>query len=353
MYLLIKVFLVSLIGCFSIIWLAKKIDWLVHEQDLYGVQKSHVNPTPSIGGLPVFLVFLFGSWNIGVESNVLVFFLLSSLPVFLAGLVEDITLRIPPIQRLFFAFVSILMAHILLGVGINNLGFDLVDDVLLNYSLLSLLFTLLVVGGAINSLNIIDGFNGLLAGYSILALLAIAYVSYTLNDELIVQLSLILATSILGFFVFNFPFGKIFMGDGGAYFIGFSLAVIGLMLVGRHKELSNWFVLLIFIYPMYELLYSMYRRKFVDRVYIHHPDAAHLHSLVYRKVISCDQFKHNKVVCNSMTAIVMLLLPLLSIIPAIIWFNNQMMLIISTLVFMLIYTIIYKYISSDKLKFNH
>jgi UDP-N-acetylmuramyl pentapeptide phosphotransferase/UDP-N-acetylglucosamine-1-phosphate transferase len=138
------------------------------------------------------------------------------------------------------------------------------------------------------------------------------------------------------------------MGDGGAYFLGFMLAIIGLILVDRHEELSNWFVLLIFIYPMYELLYSIYRRKIINKTDASQPDANHLHSLVYRKLISCKLFKHNKVICNSMVSPVMWLLSLIGIVPAMIWFDNQTMLIIWVFVFMFIYTFFYKLISSDK-----
>jgi UDP-N-acetylmuramyl pentapeptide phosphotransferase/UDP-N-acetylglucosamine-1-phosphate transferase len=278
---------------------------------------------------------------------------LSSLPVFVVGLYEDLSARVSPLIRLLSAFLSIVIAFFWLDIGISSLGFEWVDYVLTDYVIISLLFTLLIVGGAVNSLNIIDGFNGLLGGYSILAFLAIAYVAYTLGDDLILQLSLISTISVFGFFIFNFPFGKIFMGDGGAYFLGFILAIVSLMLVDRHEELSNWFVLLIFIYPMYELLYSVYRRKIIHKTDATQPDANHLHSLVYRKLISCNRFKHNKVICNSMTAPVMWLLSLIGIVPAIIWFDNQAALIIAVFTFMLIYTIMYRYISSDKIKFNH
>ena len=143
------------------------------------------------------------------------------------------------------------------------------------------------------------------------------------------------------------------MGDGGAYFLGFILAITGLMLVDRHEELSNWLVLLIFIYPMYELLYSIYRRKIIHKTDASQPDADHLHSLVYRKLISCDRFKDNKVICNSMTAPIMWLMSLIGIAPAAIWFDNQKMLIFALFMFMLIYTVFYRYISSDRVKFSH
>ncbi len=351
--LLLTVFISS----FAIIWVIVNLSMnrglFTNEADLEGIQKFHVDPVARIGGLPIFIAWFVAVFLSGDQFDLFFKIWLSSLPVFVAGLYEDLSARVSPLIRLLSAFLSIIIAFFWLDTGISSLGFEWVDYVLTDYVIISLLFTLLIVGGAVNSLNIIDGFNGLLGGYSILAFLAIAYVSHTLGDEMILQLSLISVASIFGFLVFNFPFGKIFMGDGGAYFLGFILAVISLMLVDRHEELSNWFVLLIFIYPMYELLYSVYRRKINHKTGATQPDANHLHSLVYRKLISCNRFKHNKVICNSMTAPVMWLLSLIGIVPAIIWFDNQAALIIAVFTFMLIYTIMYRYIASDKIKLNH
>lgn len=347
--LIILIFLISLFVSLSLILLARRFDGFIHKLDSHGVQKFHLNPTPSIGGLAVFLAFSFGLLNIDEKSNILVFFWLALLPVFVTGLIEDITLRVPPLHRLFFTFVSILVVYIWMKVGVNSLGFLWIDGLFFNFPALSLLFTLVMVGGAVNSLNIIDGFNGVLGGYSIMASLAVAYVAYSLGDNMITQLCLILSVSILGFFVFNFPFGKIFMGDGGAYLIGLILAIISLMFVERHEELSNWFVLLIFIYPMYELLYSIYRRKVIHKTDATQPDAEHMHSLIYKKLLAYKLFKHNKTMCNSLTAPFLWLLSLAGIIPAVIWHDNQILLIISAFVFMFIYTVIYKFVLSDSI----
>jgi UDP-N-acetylmuramyl pentapeptide phosphotransferase/UDP-N-acetylglucosamine-1-phosphate transferase len=342
--------LISLILTLVIILLPKK--WVTDLDDLTGVQKFHHQPTPRIAGIPVFMSFFIGLWYIDLQEVNYAFLLLASLPVFVSGVIEDIIVRVSPLKRMISTLVSIVMVFILLNVGIASLGFTPIDYLLSN-SIVSLLFTLLVVGGVVNAINIIDGYNGLMTGYSIFVLIAIAYVANILGDGLIVQLSLILIASLSGVFIFNFPFGKIFMGDGGAYFIGFMMATIGLMLGIRNDEVSHWFILLLFIYPLYETTFSVYRRKIIHDTDATQPDANHLHSLVYRKLISCDRFKHNKVICNSMTAPVMWLLSLVGIAPAIIWFDNQTALIIWAFVFMLVYTIIYKYISSERFKFNH
>ena len=197
-----------------------------------------------------------------------------------------------------------------------------------NYAIISLLFTLIVVGGLVNAINIIDGFNGLMIGYSIFVLLAIAFVANILGDGLVLQLSLLLVSSLFGLFVFNFPLGKIFIGDGGAYFIGFMMAIIGLMLGIRNEEVSHWFILLLFIYPLYETVFSIYRKKIVRGTSPSQPDGYHLHMLIYKRLVKCKTFKNNKVMCNSVTSPFLWVLSLVGIIPAIIWYDNQTMLII-------------------------
>ena len=331
-----------------IISLPKK--WTANEFDTIGMQKFHKNPVPHIGGALLFTGFFIGLWFLPAAQEIRLLLLVASLPVFIAGIAEDCTGKIGPTLRMIAALLSITIAFFYLDIGIRSLNFAWPDYLLSNFNFLSLLFTLLVVGGLINAINIIDGYNGLMAGYSILALLAIAYVSHILGDGLVFQLSLTLTASLAGFFVFNFPLGKIFMGDGGAYFVGLMMAVIGLMLGIRNDEVSHWFVLLLFIYPLYETAFSIYRKAIVRGTSVSQPDGYHLHMLIYKRVVKCKKFKNNTVVCNSLTSPFLWVLSLFSIIPAVIWFNNQTMLIVWAFVFMLVYTIIYRRIVHFKFK---
>ncbi len=331
-----------------IISLPKK--WTTNESDTFGVQKFHKNPVPHIGGALLFTGFFIGLWFLPAAQEIRLLLLVASLPVFIAGIAEDCTRKIEPTLRMIAALLSITIAFFYLDIGIRSLNFAWPDYLLSNFNFLSLLFTLLVVGGLINAINIIDGYNGLMAGYSVLALLAIAYVSHILGDGLVFQLSLTLTASLAGFFVFNFPLGKIFMGDGGAYFVGLMMAVIGLMLGIRNDEVSHWFVLLLFIYPLYETAFSIYRKAIVRGTSVSQPDGYHLHMLIYKRVVKCKKFKNNTVMCNSITSPFLWVLSLFSIIPAVIWFNNQTMLIVWAFVFMLVYTIIYRRIVHFKFK---
>ena len=346
-------FFFSMFIVLLVIFLSKKYsNIMLNNSDMSGVQKFHSTPTPRIAGIPVFISFFIGLWFIDSLGPSYVVLLLTSLPVFFGGLIEDITAKISPTKRMVATLISIVALFFMGDISINFLGFDWVDYYLSNNLIFSLLFTMLVVGGVVNSINIIDGYNGLMPGYSILVLLAIAYVANILGDGLVLQLSLILSASLTGFFVLNFPFGKIFMGDGGAYFVGFMMAVIGLMLGTRNEEVSHWFVLLLFIYPLYETMFSIYRKKIVRGTSPSQPDGYHLHMLVYKRLVNCKRFKHNKTICNSMTSPFLWALSLVGIIPAVIWYDDQTMLVIWAFVFMAIYTIGYRRIVHFRFKFK-
>jgi len=345
-------FTISFVLCYTVIFLSGKLSWLTRESDLKGVQKFHSTPTPRIAGIPIYISFFLGCWVLGADKEFYFILLLISMPVFIGGLTEDLSAKASPQVRMIAALVSTSGLFFLLDIKIDTFGFEWIDYYFNNYIILSFLFTMLVVSGVVNAINIIDGYNGLMPGYSIFVLLAISYVASLVEDDMVLQLALILASSLVGFFVFNFPFGRIFIGDGGAYFVGFIMSVIGLMLGIRNNEVSHWFVLLLFIYPLYETVFSIYRKKFLRRTLTSHPDGYHLHMFIYKRLVKRKNFKNNKALCNSMTSPFLWLLSLVGIIPAVIWYDNKMMLIVCAIIFMVIYTIVYRRIVHFKFKFK-
>ena len=90
--------------------------------------------------------------------------------------------------------------------------------------------------------------------------------------------------ALLGFLVFNYPSGRIFMGDGGAYLLGFWLGELSVLLVVRNPDVSPWFPIVLLAYPVVETLFSIYRRKFLQGRSAGRPDAMHLHQLIYRRL---------------------------------------------------------------------
>jgi UDP-N-acetylmuramyl pentapeptide phosphotransferase/UDP-N-acetylglucosamine-1-phosphate transferase len=166
--------------------------------------------------------------------------------------------------------------------------------------------TLLVVAGFTHSVNIVDGFHGLASGLMIIALSGLSYMAWTVGDALMVQMSLTSICVILGFFMFNWPRGSIFLGDAGAYLIGFWVVEIGILVAMRNPGISPMAPVVAGLLPLIETLFSIYRRKFVRDRPVNHPDALHLHTLIYRRVLSStvggkDHEKKNKL--NSKVAL--------------------------------------------------
>ena len=118
-----------------------------------------------------------------------------------------------------------------------------------------------------------------------LILLCLAYVGFQVDDLLVAWLALAGVGAVLGFFVWNFPAGLIFLGDGGAYFLGFYIAELAILLLHRNPTVSPMFPLLLCIYPVFETVFSIYRRRFLRAMPPSMPDGIHLHSLIYRRVM--------------------------------------------------------------------
>ena len=134
----------------------------------------------------------------------------------------------------------------------------------------------------INPINIIDGLNGLASGISMGAFAVFGIFSFIVGDTDMMLACTALFFATLGFFVFNFPASKIFLGDGGAYYLGFMLAAISVLTVVRHPEVSAWFCLAVVIYPIWEVVFSIYRRRKLSGKKATEPDKMHLHQVLMR-----------------------------------------------------------------------
>src|SRR5262249_25052477 len=155
---------------------------------------------------------------------------------------------------------------------------------LLKWAPFGIAFTMFAVGGVANSINIIDGYNGLAGGHAVIVLAAMAGVSALGADTFLVASPLAIIGALLGVFAWNYPRGKMFLGDGGAYLLGFWLGELSVLLVVRHPEISPWFPMLLLVYPIFETLYSMYRRKVVGGLSPGQPDRMHLHQVIYGRL---------------------------------------------------------------------
>jgi UDP-N-acetylmuramyl pentapeptide phosphotransferase/UDP-N-acetylglucosamine-1-phosphate transferase len=226
-----------------------------------GIQKFHTAPTPRIGGIPIVLGLVV-AWSVAQQElkDLLLPILLAGMPAFLFGVAEDLTKRVGVMQRLLATMASGLLAWWITDYSITRVDIWGVDW-LLSFTLVSVIFTAFAVGGVANAINIIDGFNGLASTMATLAFVGYALIAWQVGDYTLANTSLVLAACVWGFFWVNWPFGKIFLGDGGSYFIGFALAWAAVMLLARNQSVSAFAALVVCVHPVTEVLFSIYRRK--------------------------------------------------------------------------------------------
>jgi UDP-N-acetylmuramyl pentapeptide phosphotransferase/UDP-N-acetylglucosamine-1-phosphate transferase len=249
-----------------------------------GVQKFHTVPTPRIGGIAIFAGLVAGWWHASDAENALLApLLVASLPAFAFGLLEDVTKRVGVTPRLLATMASGALACWITGIALNRADTPLLDN-LLEYWPIAVLFTAFAVAGIANAVNIIDGFNGLSSGTVMIILASLGSIAKIEGDVVLAANFLLLGAAVLGFWLVNFPFGKLFLGDGGAYFVGFSLAWLAVLLMMRNPSVSPWLVLLASAYPVIEVLYSVWRRKRYKQP-TGAPDNLHLHSVIKTQLI--------------------------------------------------------------------
>lgn len=317
------------------------------DNNFSGVQKVHSHDVARIGGLPIFLaVAICAGISVWREPSLgywLLALLLCSSLAFAGGIVEDYTGKVRPSRRLVLTMVAALLGYLVLDAKIARLDMPFISwDLLSPWIVLPL--TILAVAGIANAVNIIDGFNGLASVVTICMLVSLAYVAWQVGDMFVLVSALTVAGATAGFLVWNYPVGLIFLGDGGAYFIGFMLGELALLLVMRNPTVSTWYAALLLIYPAFETLFSAYRRIFIRGKSPAMPDGIHLHSLIFRRIVQWTVGRKEARALmkrNARTSPYLWLFSLTAVIPATVFWRNTGALIFFCLLFIISYVWLY------------
>jgi len=300
-----------------------------------GPQKIHTDPTPRIGGLGLIIAMFVQALYLQDEaSQLLLIILVAAMPVFLSGLAEDVTNSVAPGVRLLTSFITGVVFCGLTGVWVTDVELYAANYVL-SISGVGIIFTVLAIASLSNAFNIIDGLNGLSIGTALFMSVTIAVLAIHGNDTLMLVLATCLAASLFGVLLFNFPFGKIFVGDGGAYFMGAMIAAMAVLLPERNDAVSPYASAIIVIYPFYELMRSFLRRLVGNGAAPMQPDNKHLHSMIFR--FARQHCPVKSTLQNSIASCVVLILPLINCIWALNYFDDRDKLIIGMLGFIVIY----------------
>ena len=283
-------FIVSVLICLFLIYLDKRAESLGILNLRNSEQTLHKKSVSRFGGVAIYLsslitvlftIFVGLEWEYSDTLNL--FF--CCLPAFLVGFLDDLKFEIHPRLRLIFLLPVPILFFYYTGVSVTSLDLGFLDD-FLEIEIFALLFLCFAIVGMMNAFNLIDGINGQLSSYLISIILALKFIEWVSGNTIELSAEFRYSTNILlgslaGFLILNL-FGKIFLGDGGAYFLG-SIVCIALIMAQQQNGFSPWSVMLILSYPFTDLLFSVLRRKMITGGDAMQPDAEHLHHVVYKR----------------------------------------------------------------------
>lgn len=352
--ILIISFLISFFSMFVI------IKYTTNFFEFYGInrpQRFHKGSVSRLGGIGMALCLIFIYIYINFFDNqqyklpVSIIFCIS-LAVFV-GVLEDVTQKIPVRARLLVTHLSAIGICYFLNVSVLRLDIIFLDECIKIFPLLGFLIAVVAIGGLPHAFNIIDGYNGLAGVVALVISAALAYVAYMQQDFQIVIFLMVLIGVTLGFIIWNYPYGKIFAGDAGAYFWGLCIALVCVVLVARYENLSPWFPILLLSYPLSETFFSIYRKK-IRGESPGKADSLHLHQLIFRRWVKAYEEDRDISVRllekNYKTSPYLWLANLLAVIPALVF--RECSLVLMFLGVMYFFAYVYIYISIVRFRFK-
>jgi UDP-N-acetylmuramyl pentapeptide phosphotransferase/UDP-N-acetylglucosamine-1-phosphate transferase len=291
--ILISISIIILLFIFS-----KKTGYFLEEQT-NNPRKIHKFKIIRIGSLSFLSILILHNFYENIDdSNIL----LVSFLFLIIGFIEDVTLSISNVVRMFLLIITIIFCIINNNLILNGFENEYLNQYINIHPLFMLIFSLLGFLILINGLNFIDGMNGLLLGSSLLILLMFFLLSYE-KSELVNALSLIIMTTIISLFIFNFFTGKIYAGDSGAYFLGFLIGSISII-SSNEKIIDEFLIACIIFYPVAELTTTFFRRIFQKKNPFN-PDEFHLHTILYKIIefsLGKNEFIRKNNLSNSITS---------------------------------------------------
>ena len=337
---ILSLFVLLLIFLFTY-YFFKKIG-LLNENINYSIHKNfgETNKSPIIlGGVYLIIVILF------FFKKDLFILKLSFVLIFFIGLLSDKNILPSPRIRIILQIIVLFFLVFYSELQIENLENFYLNNFLKN-NLINLFFTVFCFAILINGSNFIDGLNGLLSGYFLLALLSIIYVCY-INEEISFIYKhelLIIFSSLLIFFVFNI-LGKVYLGDAGSYllaiFIGFYL--IEFVHSNSYIYISPYYVASILWYPSFENLFSISRRM-LKKNNVSSPDNKHLHQCIFLFIKSKRLFDDKYL--NSASSIIILIYNIPTFVLSSFMATYSQGLVFIILINIFFYILIYNFVSN-------
>ncbi len=281
------VFLVALAISYILTPYAKKLAYKIGAIDIpKDNRRVHTKPMPRLGGLAIYISFVITSLLTLELSTELIGLLIGATMIVTIGIIDDCKQISAKLKLLVQVLAALVVVYS--GVKIEGISFALSKSGYMGLGPLSVPLTVFWIVGITNTVNLIDGLDGLAAGVSFIAALSLAYVAYGQSAD-IAMLLIILAGGLLGFLPYNFNPAQIFMGDTGSLLIGFLLATISVEgLIKSATTLAVAIPILALGVPVFDTAFAIIRRL-VNKRPIMEADKGHLHHKLLEHGLSQKQ----------------------------------------------------------------
>jgi UDP-N-acetylmuramyl pentapeptide phosphotransferase/UDP-N-acetylglucosamine-1-phosphate transferase len=332
-----------LIKNYNFFFLKKTLD-----QDFSKPQAFHIKPTPRMGGF-LFYIFFILYLIIFFEKNSFlnkIFFLGSFF--FVLGFLGDLNVHIKPALRLFLMLIFSFFLIFFLDVKIFDLQIFFLNNLINDNKIISALFVCLCLMFVINGCNFIDGFNGLLIIHSIIILSILYFVNFqNINAVYLKYFILFFIVLCFSLLFYNFPKAKIFLGDGGAYFLGSVISLIVIETSNLNRSVSPFFFASILFYVFFEVFFSFFRKIIFYRSSPLKPDKKHLHMIVFDFIFAKNK---NLFKSNYSTSIVINVFYFFLILPLLCYYKDKVFCEIYFLLLLIAYLLFYLFLSKKTFK---
>lgn len=253
--------------------LVKRLAFRIGAVDAPNYRKVHARIMPRLGGLAIFGGFLVGVAILRPESEYTLAVILGATVIIITGVLDDMY-EISAKAKMLGQFLAALIIVFVGGINIEMINLPFGGE--LDFGFLSIPFTILWIIAITNAINLIDGLDGLAAGVSTIALVTMSTMAFIMGETFVLAMAAILAASAFGFLFHNFHPAKIFMGDTGALFLGFMIAVLSLLGFKNLTVVSFIIPVIMLGVPISDTFFAIVRRlrnkqKWSD------PDKSHLH----------------------------------------------------------------------------
>lgn len=293
--------------------------------DLSAIQASHTQPTSRLGGVGVFAAVFAGTlvcFSSPTVSSGYQLFLLLSLPLFMVGVAEYLGFPMGVSVRLLAAVVSGTAFVVAFGQWLPRLDIPIVD-LWVAMPIIAIPFTVLACAGVTHAFNLIDGLNGFSSFVSMGVCVSLMTICAQVGLSAHFQALGLLLAALSGFFVVNFPFGRVFLGDGGAYVVRHILVWTSVSIVWNSPDMSAFAILLIFFWPIADTLLAIWRRT-LRGADMTRPDRLHFHQLAMRGLEISILGRSRRNIANPLAAAMIVLMALAPMFAGVVFSDDVM-----------------------------